>query len=287
MSNGGLVSVVLPLYNRENTIERAIRSILNQTYADVEVLVVDDCSSDKSVDIVTKIDDDRVRLIRLKENGGACKARNRGIEEAKGAYIAFQDSDDEWLPEKLKNQLEALKKDETDINFCAFNRVSKRKIEKIPDKNVEVPKRNEEFVKKLLEENFISTQTILAKREVFKNVRFDENLPRFQDWDLAIRLAMGYSISYLNESLVNVYIQNDSITKNGEKGIRALEIILKKYWDICKDDPGVMRAFLYKKCILGYKAGVNMKNEAKEYLQRGFNLKVFYVYLWSLVKGDR
>ncbi len=103
-----LVSVVIPVYNRENTINRAIDSALSQTYSNVEVIVVDDGSTDKTVSIVKEYDDCRIKLICQKERGGANKARNVGIANSQGEYIAFQDSDDEWLPDKLRSQIEAM-----------------------------------------------------------------------------------------------------------------------------------------------------------------------------------
>lgn len=284
MTKRELVSIVLPLYNREKTIERAVKSVLNQTYTNLELIVVDDCSSDRSVDIVNAIDDKRLRIVKLKKNGGACRARNRGIDEANGEYIAFQDSDDEWALNKLEIQLNALKNSKADVNFCAFNRVSKKKSTRIPKRDFKISKQGKWLAQELLKDNFISTQTILAKREVFRKVRFDEKLPRFQDWDLAIRLAQNYTLSYVDNSLVNVYIQDDSITRNGKKGLKALEILLNKYSDICERNPEIMRAFLYKKCILGYKSGMNMRTETKKYLRGGFNLKIFYVWLWSMLK---
>lgn len=282
MAKDGLISVVLPLYNREKTIERAIRSVLDQTYNNLELIIVDDCSNDKSLDIVSSINDARIRLIKLKKNGGACKARNRGINESKGDYIAFQDSDDEWLPDKLEIQMSMLNGGGTDVNFCAFNRISKKKCVKIPMKDFQIPKQNSDFIKELLRENFISTQTLLAKREVFRKIKFDERLPRFQDWDLAIRISSHFSISYLDKALANVYVQEDSITRNGKKGYAALDILRKKYASFIDGNFEIERAFLYKKCILGYKAGINMRVDAKKYLRGGFNLKVAFVYLWSL-----
>lgn len=278
------VSVIIPVFNREKTIERAVRSILMQTYQNVEVIVVDDCSTDRTVALVNKIDDERVKCVRLDKNCGACRARNVGIAMATGDFVAFQDSDDEWLPNKLEIQVESLKNDKVEVNFCAFYRINGRKKVRIPERNFVLPKSHEAISRDLLKENFISTQTILARRDVFKKVKFDEDLPRFQDWDLAIRLAREYQISYTDSPLVNVYVQGDSITKNAKKGLDALEIIRKKYSDQIIHDWEVLRSFSYKKCILSYKAGFKVKKEAWEYLQGGFNMKIFYVWLRSMFR---
>lgn len=99
-----MVSVIIPSYNRENTIVRAVNSVLNQTYKDIEVIVVDDCSKDRTLELLSSIKDERLKFFKLEKNSGACVARNFGIEKANGEFIAFQDSDDEWLPEKLKSR---------------------------------------------------------------------------------------------------------------------------------------------------------------------------------------
>ena len=95
-----LVSVVLPVYNREDTIARAINSVLNQSYTNFELIIVDDCSTDDSLRVAHEFQDDRVNVIALQQNVGANSARNKGAMEAQGQYIAFQDSDDEWLDRK-------------------------------------------------------------------------------------------------------------------------------------------------------------------------------------------
>ncbi|MBC1503152.1 glycosyltransferase family 2 protein [Listeria booriae] len=95
------ISIIMPSYNSAKTIERAIQSVLAQTYQNLELLIIDDDSSDETCHIIQKIADERIRLIRLKQNGGSAVARNTGIEVATGRYIAFLDSDDSWHPKKL------------------------------------------------------------------------------------------------------------------------------------------------------------------------------------------
>ena len=102
------VSVILPVYNREKSLEYAMRSVLDQSYKDLELIVVDDASTIDLQPIVESFDDPRVKYIRQEENGGASVARNTGLAAAEGKYIAFQDSDDLWLPNKLQMQLDLL-----------------------------------------------------------------------------------------------------------------------------------------------------------------------------------
>ena len=99
-----LVSIIIPTYNRENKLERAVESVLEQSYQYIEVIVVDDCSTDNTVTLMGKYkDDERVVYYRLEKNSGACVARNKGIELSKGDYIGFLDSDDIFLPKKNTN----------------------------------------------------------------------------------------------------------------------------------------------------------------------------------------
>src|SRR4030043_1337098 len=100
------VSVIIPTYNRAHLVGRSIRSVLNQTYQDLEVIVVDDGSKDNTAEIVRGITDPRIVFLKHEKNRGVSAARNTGLKAARGKYIAFQDSDDEWLPQKLEKQLE-------------------------------------------------------------------------------------------------------------------------------------------------------------------------------------
>ena len=110
-----VVSVIIPTYNRAHLIGRAIRSVLDQTYQDWELIVVDDASTDDIPGIVKGFTDGRVKYIRHDENKGAAAARNTGIQAARGAYIAFLDSDDEWLPEKLERQVQAFESSDAQV----------------------------------------------------------------------------------------------------------------------------------------------------------------------------
>jgi glycosyltransferase involved in cell wall biosynthesis len=104
-----LVSVIIPTYNRASTLARAIESVLKQTYGNLELIVVDDSSNDETSGVVSGIADERIKYIKFSKNKGVAAARNAGIKESCGDYIAFLDSDDQWLPDKLKLSLEVFK----------------------------------------------------------------------------------------------------------------------------------------------------------------------------------
>ena len=115
------VSVVVPVYNAAAYIEKCIETVSGQTYTDWELILVDDCSSDQSVNIIEKhLGDERIRLIRQPENLKAAQARNRGIEEAKGRFIAFLDADDIWDERKLELQLDFMKKKDCAFSYTAY-----------------------------------------------------------------------------------------------------------------------------------------------------------------------
>ncbi len=115
-----MVSVIIPMYNSARNIEECIDSVINQTYKDIEIIVVDDKSTDDSVRIVEGKKDDRIRLIKLPNNSGVSTARNEGIKKAKGEYICFLDSDDYWVNDKLERQIEFIEKHNYSFIFGGY-----------------------------------------------------------------------------------------------------------------------------------------------------------------------
>lgn len=282
--NEKLISVIIPTYNREKTIIRAVDSVLSQTYKNIEIIVVDDNSKDQTISLLEKINDHRIKIIKLNENHGACHARNVGIENAKGDYIAFQDSDDEWLEDKLEIQLKHLLESKSDMIFCQITRIDGNKKVIIPDNNFKMSNIKEEVTKQLLIDNCISTQSILAKRKVFEDIKFDEKFPRFQDWDLVLRISQKYKIDFINKALVNLYLQNDSLTKNIQKGVDALLLLNDKYKNIIENDDEIRLSFLKKICKFKFNNSNNCAKEAKEYLKLKFDLKIFMIFIIDKAK---
>jgi glycosyltransferase involved in cell wall biosynthesis len=228
-----MISIIIPTYNRGRLIKKSIWSILRQTYQNFELIIVDDNSDDGTEDIVKNIKDNRIRYIKHENNKGANVARNTGISNSTGEYIAFQDSDDEWLEDKLEIQINELIKNKVDVVASSFYRYSKNeKRELIPEKSI----KDEQISVDLFYGNFISTQTILGKRECFVEESFDESFPRFQDWELIIRISKKYKVHFINKPLVNVYVQDDSISQNYLKAYLALKMLLKKYIEELEKD---------------------------------------------------
>jgi len=234
-----LISVIIPTRNRRELLLRAIDSVLIQTHADLEVIVVDDASDDGTQSAVLDIRDDRVRYLHLTENVGACAARNRGVDMARGEYIAFQDSDDVFHEDKLASQLAYLRETGADVTACAMNRVRWDGVQEAFPPNAE----NRELTyAELLLENLCSTQCILGRAEVFRTVRFDEGLPRLQDWDLMLRVARQFLVMLDARPLVDVHLQPDSISQQPGKLLTALQRMYARYHaDIAGENTLIIR----------------------------------------------
>lgn len=224
-----MVSVIIPSYNREKVLPRAIDSVLAQTYTDLEVIVADDCSSDNTRAIVEAYTDPRVRYGCLEKNSGACAARNLGIEMARGEYIAFQDSDDEWLPHKLQFQMDTLAQTGADLTFCSFEKRYDNGTSQVHPQGLSSHMCTKE---ELMNDSLASTQCILGRAEAVRETMFDVTMPRMQDYDFIIRAVDRYKVYYTDAVLVTLYEQADAITA-GKRGYRKhLEIarkLLAKY----------------------------------------------------------
>ena len=220
-----MISVVIPTYNRKTLLSRAVDSALRQEGVDLEVLIVDDGSTDGTRETWSACSDPRVRFL-AEQHRGACHARNRGLEEARGDYVAFLDSDDTWRPGKLLLQLDCLLHQQADAVFCAFRHWQPDGAStRLPGPEI-APGWIEK--KQLLSANFISTQTILGRTECLRRVRFDERFPRMQDWDFALRLTESCRVYYDDQELVDVYLQQDSISRDPKKAFQAMRMIQEK-----------------------------------------------------------
>ena len=161
----GLISIIMAAYNAEKTIEQAINSVLNQTYTNFELLVVNDCSKDRTVELVKSIAamDGRVRLISNVKNSGVSYTRKHGLKEAKGSWIAILDSDDAWAPEKLEKQIALQKKMNADLLFTgsAFMNSDGQPIDWYLHAPAEVTYRQ------LLKQNVLSNSSALVRKELY------------------------------------------------------------------------------------------------------------------------
>lgn len=213
-----MISVIIPMYNSKNTIKSAIESVLNQTYKKpIEIIVINDGSKDACEKIVEDmiLDNKTNRTIRLinKPNGGVSSARNRGIKEARANWLAFLDSDDIWLPEKLQEQINEIKKD-SNIKFLGTNRNGefypffKKSEQKIYQLNA----------KEIIAKWYPHTSTALIKKELFKTNLYDETRTHAEDGDLLLKFAQYSNLYVMNKNLV--YTGGDK-RSFGESGLSA------------------------------------------------------------------
>lgn len=213
MLESELISVIIPAYNCAATLPRAVESALAQTYKALEILVIDDASKDDTPAVAARYP--AVTYVRQPKNGGASAARNAGIARAKGAYIAFLDADDEWLPQKLAKQMELMRTSPLRPSLVTCNSVWIGNSEADKDKNYYLshpPSRGDRVWIKLLEQNFIPTPTVLIKRSVFDTVKpFDEKLKIAEDLDLWIRIAERHAVDYLDDILVRFHMRAGSL----------------------------------------------------------------------------
>jgi glycosyltransferase involved in cell wall biosynthesis len=207
------VSVVIPTYNCVQFVTEAIDSVLNQTFKDFEILVVDDGSKDETREVLTEKYGTSIQYL-YKENGGVSSARNFGIEKAKGKYIAFLDADDVWMPEKLEKQASALEGNpEIKACYSSFFLCD----EKLNPGKINLSERKANALTDLLLiGNVVATpSTVIAEKGLFQQVGgFDHELSQCADWEMWIRLATKTEFIYINEPLLR-YRQHDSnMSKN-------------------------------------------------------------------------
>jgi len=233
------VSVIIPTHNRAHLIGRAIQSVLDQTYQDFELIVVDDGSTDNTEKVVNSYDDRRIRYIKHDENEGGAAARNTGIKAARGEYIAFQDSDDEWLPEKLEKQMKVFETVSPKVGIVYTDMKNKSKGGKVMHSPKIMPEDGIIYEQALdFRVMGIGIQTAVIRRECFgKAEMFDEKIPRSIDQEFFIRLSKYYYFYHIDEPLVNYFVSPVSITSDNKALVVAKKLILEKYFeDISKDE---------------------------------------------------
>lgn len=284
------VSVIIPTYNRAHLIGRAIQSVLDQTYQDFEIIVVDDASTDNTEDVVSNFDDERIRYIRLKENSGTSAApRNTAIRIARGEYIAFQDSDDEWLPEKLKKQIRLFETvfSKVGIIYTDMWRINKNKKKKYWHSPRIMPEDGIIYEEALgYRVEFIGAATIVIKKECFdKAGLLDEKLSMYIDTELLMRMSKYYYFCHIDEPLVNYFVTPNSTSSSERATIMARKLILEKYFNDIKKSKKTLAEHYFSigsdLCLQGdLKVG-------REYILKAirtypFNIKYFIAVFISL-----
>ncbi len=229
-----LVSVIIPTRNRVRLITRAINSVLDQTYRQLECIVVDDASTDVTRQNVRSIQDDRLVYLCHETNRGASAARNTGIKASKGKYIAFLDDDDEWFPKKLQKQVPLIQSlpDKVGMVYCWMDYF---------DERGKLIKKHHPKLKGYVFPHVLDAQrlggcpTLLVRREVIEKVGdFDNSLPRGNDGDFIRRVCRDYQVDYVPEVLVKVHVGHERLTSDWTTdgswyAIKSQEIKLTKF----------------------------------------------------------
>lgn len=208
-----LISVIIPLYNSEKTIRETIESVLNQTFSDFEVILINDGSQDSTLDIVSSIQDSRLKIFSY-PNAGISTSRNRGISYTSGEFIAFLDHDDLWTPDKLESQLKALQENPQAAVAYSWNNFideSSQFIRKGARTSV-----TGSAYEKLLVSNFLETASnpLIRKEALIQVGGFDESVSGPEDWDLFVRLAAHYHFVEVPHSQVLYRMTVSAVSSN-------------------------------------------------------------------------
>lgn len=270
-----LISVIMPVYNGQKTVAGSINSILEQTYNNLELIVIDDGSTDKSGEIINNIDDNRLNYKKIKHTGAPTVPRNMALKMAKGDFIAFCDQDDIWYPEKIEKQINAYnnceQKEKIGIIFCSTDQlnISGEKIGENPapfDGYLE----KEDAFKEIVYGNFITACSAVVPKNVFRKVGLlDTKLHGNDEYDLWLRITNKYGVLAVPEFLCAWLDTGTNFSKDKTKLYRENEKIFNKMLAENPED---------KTIKLGYSRNINRIftsqtltgdfNKAREYKKR-------------------
>ena len=229
IEHGPLVSVVIPAYNRAEKIEASIKSVQAQTYPNWEIIVSDDGSKDDTKDVVGRLmgSDQRIRLISREQNAGAQAARNTGIMAAKGEWIAFLDSDDQWLPDSLQRRLAIALRDNVPVvhsNAYILHPGREKEMYRVPTLSGMVHK-------KVLCGEGPMFPCLLVKKSALEAIGYlDERIRSYQEWDTAIRLAKLFPFGFEPEpTFIYDYRTDNAISRDATRAGRGYEQIVRKH----------------------------------------------------------
>lgn len=247
-----IVSILIPTYNREKKLHRALTSVLSQSFSNFEVIIIDDGSSCDLNKYISNIGDYRIRYIRHAQRMGGSAARNTGIRNASGELLAFLDDDDEWLPTKLEKQIAKYVENEGKfkIIYTGYNSVdessSNTRFSVLPTRRGDV------FIP-MLSSCILAQSTVLVEKKCFDKIGlYDESLPACQDRDIFLRLSRHFLFDFVPEALVKKYFHKAeivSISNNATCRMRGLELTIIKYYSDYRKYPRLLGKQYYN---LGY-----------------------------------
>ena len=220
-----LISIIVPVYNAEKFIDDTIKSVLDQTYQNFELLLIDDCSTDNSVKLIKKYKDKRIKLFKNKINSKAAISRNKGIEKALGRYICFIDADDLWDKEKLEKQISFMKENNCEFSYTGYQFADSKGIPN--GKKVYVP--NKINYKQALKNTTIWTSTVmfdmnrLSKEDIYMPNIASEDTATW--WKVLSKIDYAYG---LNEILSYYRRTNGTLSSNKKEAIKRIWNLYRK-----------------------------------------------------------
>ncbi|MDG5786702.1 glycosyltransferase family 2 protein [Evansella sp. AB-P1] len=224
--NKPLISIITPAYNSERFIRDTVESVLRQTFTNWEMIIVDDYSSDQTIEIIKEYmeQDERIKLIQLERNSGPAVARNTAMEHARGRYFAFLDSDDQWLPEKLEKQLTFMEENDIAFSYTNYIKINERGEEVCSVGNIP-PKVN---YHQLLKENVIGCLTVMLDTEKTGKVKM-VNIRSRQDYVLWLSICKKGHTAYCLQEVLSVYrVVENSLSSNKIK-------MAKQNWKVYRE----------------------------------------------------
>ena len=239
-----LVSVIIPTYNRAALVRDAVRSVLEQTFSDFELIVIDDGSTDGTDAVMAGFDDRRLFYIK-QENRGRSAARNRALSRARGRFIAFLDSDDLYLKDKLEKQVAYMDRN-PDVDMIYTSAICVDEAGRPLDKQIYTAEVEGDIYRQVafFQPVTITLPTVMLRREVLDTIgNFDERMDRFEDTDLWRRIAKRFKVGILREPtcILKTHDDNALISQNPLKIIEAIDYYVNK---ILREDADVDAAFL-------------------------------------------
>ena len=233
MSDGSLVSVVVPTYNRAQLIGETVESILAQQYSHLELIVVCDGCTDGTEAVVNSFKDARVRLVTQCNSGGPARPRNAGVAQALGHYVAFCDDDDLWMPQKLRLQV-SLMESEPDAGLCFASGVTfGNGAPSLLGYRLKRAPRRDHF-RALLYSNYVLNSSVLVRRSVLAEVgpfNVDRRLHGTEDYEMWLRIAHTYKLVSIDEPLVRYRVHRGNLAGNRAKAtLRGLYVLRSRSW---------------------------------------------------------
>ena len=270
-------SVIIPNYNRGKVLPKAISSVLSQSYSNFELIIVDDCSTDDSMQVIAKIQDDRIKLLQMPKNSGAAAARNYGIKNSKGDFISLLDSDDFYDPEFLQKTFVELSQSEPLVGF-SWTGVRYHEDGKASER-IWQPKRIENAYITFLHSLHIGTNSgITFKKEIFEKVGyFNESLPAAEDTDFFLRITQHFDYIVISKVLINVEKDSDDrLSKNFKKVAKAYNVFLNQHFPVINKSIKLKQRFYYKLMWLNYHLA--RKDMARSYFKKipKSNVKILF-----------